>query len=148
MKETNKMISNFLNMPFLLKLMFSVGFLSPCLVIFSVLKGDVIPGQSFDLGLGAAANIFELLLVIIFSIPTFFASVLMLKKYRFARHIYVLGWYLSCLSPLFLSVVWNYMDVFITGLSFNLLLGLVMFGYLFFASQVKEYVSSVSRTKA
>ena len=132
-------LNNFLSMPFILKLMVIVGFLSPLLAVSNVIGGEVVPGQLVKLKYGAAESLTELLWVLILVFPAFLSSYLFMIKYKYSRAIYILSWFISSLSPLVLFSTREHVDVFLQGFYFSVFLGICFFGYLFFSKQAKSY---------
>ena len=119
------------------------GFFAPLLAVFSVLTGDV-GSNTMSLQYGAAANLYELLFVVLLSIPVTIASLNVLRKIRSSVYYYIIGWMLVCISPFCLSSVRTDIDTYLIELLYYAVLGIVIASYLLKSGDVKNYFSIVS----
>lgn len=128
------MINNLFEMPIWMRFLPILGIVAPLLAVVTIIDKEVAINPSFDL-----KEIVVYSLIVISMLPIFLGSVFMLKKSKASRYIYVLGWFVVCLSPLLMSSVRAEIDVFLMELSFNLLIGVVLIIYLFQNKQVQNY---------
>jgi len=133
------MYKNYLEMPLALKFITLMGFVAPALAIASTLTGSITQGKIVGSGFGAAENITEFSMIVIFSLPSFFAAMMILMRLPKSRYIYVIGWITICLSPLALSQIRTDYDIFLVQLSFNLILGVVLAVFLFRNESINNY---------
>ncbi|MGB1800639.1 MAG: hypothetical protein ACPHLK_07400 [Gammaproteobacteria bacterium] len=136
------MIKKIKQMPILLAVLTLAGIVAPLLAVFSVLTVSFDP-EATKLKYGAAANLYELLLVFLLSIPASVASFMVFQKKGAAIYFFIVGWILICLSPLCLSGIKADMDSNLIELIYYGVLGIVIGGYLLKSKDVKNYFSTV-----
>lgn len=133
-------------MPKILKFAVILAVLSPFLVAGSVVSGTIAqPGISVS-RYGAAANVFELFLVVLATAPAWVGSALVFVRQRFARVIFPLGMLSAYLAPLVLSTVREQLDYMVSFLFSALVLTFFLYGYFFLSKDVKQYFSKDSIT--
>lgn len=136
-----KFVVRLLEMPLFLRLLVLPGMLAPILIALSVLSGmpeyDKEAGSSF----GVAHSFSELVLVVLSGLPISVASFLFFLRVKASRVLFVLGWFLVCLSPLFLSAMRSSTENGIELLA-NSLLGIVIAVYLGFSREVSCYLGN------
>lgn len=96
-------------------------------------------GDSPEEGYGFASNYIELVLVFLLTIPISVCAFFMLKRSSRSRAWYAVGWVLFVLSTGVFESNRENIDLFLIGSLFNLLIGAVVVGYLFFGRQAKCY---------
>ena len=132
-------------MPMILAILTLAGSVAPLLVIISVLTGNVAPNVVMTLQYGVAANLYELLFVVVLSLPVSIASLIALRRKRVSVYYYIIGWVLVCMSPLCLSGVRIDMDTYLIELLYYAVLGVVIAFYLLKSKAVKNYFSRTSK---
>ena len=130
---------NFFEMPILMKFIVVGGIMAPIISMASILTGQITPYHISSSPLGVADNIFELIIVLTFSIPIMCSAILMVMKLKVSRFAYIISWFLICGSPLALSSVRSQFDTFLMSAFFNFFIGLVIGSYLIISNQVKNY---------
>jgi hypothetical protein len=126
-------------MPLMMKFIVVGGIMAPFVIIASVLTGQIAPNHISSSSFGAADNIFELILVLIFSVPIMCSAFLLVMKIKVSRYVYVSSWILICGSPLVLPSVRSQLDIFLVSFFINVFIGLVIGGYFLISKEVKRY---------
>lgn len=137
-----KNISHFKNMPQLLAALVLLGLLAPFLALYSVLTGSIVSGGANEYAYGAAKDIYELGGVVLFAVPIFISSLLMLRKKKVAIAWYLFGWLAICLSPLCLSEIQESSSIYLKELLMYIVLGVAIGVFLFKSKEVKSYFLS------
>ena len=135
------LIKNIFDMTLLMKIIVLVSLCAPFIAMVSILSGNI-SGKSFDYEYGAAKNIRELLVVIIFTVPIFITALMIVIKSQKSRYLFLVSWLLLCSSPFALSEIRSDYKIAIIELSFNFLLGFIISAYLLFNSDVKKYFNT------
>lgn len=129
------MIRNFFSMPFLMRLLVSLGIVSPAIILFSLLNAS---RDSFYDGV----TIIKILFVIIFGLTLFFSSLRMVHRGKNSRAIYV-----SCLAFIsgtrfFFSQENISMLFFLKNASFDIFMIFLIALYLYLNSNVRDYFNN------
>ncbi|RFA37447.1 hypothetical protein CAL65_09175 [Alkalilimnicola ehrlichii] len=132
-----EMTGQYREMPGFLQFLVVVGLFSPIIVV-----GSVLLGQGSGSIYGYANSLLELVGVAGCSAVYFFSSLMLVKRVRSARLLYVLGWLLVSASPLLLPSTFDQFERFLMGLWINGLVGVLILFYLYKSKAVERYFSS------
>jgi len=135
------LIKNIFDMTLIMKIIILVSLCAPFIAVVSILSGNI-SGKSFDYEYGAAKNIMELSVAILFTLPIFITALMIGIKSQKARYFYIVSWLLLCLSQFALSEIRSDYKVVIIELSFNIFLGVIIAAYLALNSDVKKYFNT------
>jgi hypothetical protein len=132
-------------MPQLLMVLVLLGLLSPALASLSVLSGNFVSGGTPEHEYGAAKNIYELVGVVLLSVPIFVASILIVTtgKKRIAVFCFLIGWAFICLSPLCLSSIRESSNSYFIELLMYIVIGVAIGLFLFKNKSVESYLSQI-----
>ena len=138
-----EVIEKIKKMPLLLAILTLAGLVAPLLALFSVLTGNIV-SITADLKYGAAENLLEIMLVVFFSLPVSISALAILRKKREAIYYFLIGWLLVYASPFCLSLVRSNVNAYLIDFLYNLILAVLIGGYLFKSQSVKAYFANVT----
>lgn len=138
------MFSNFLEMPFLIKIIYLLCVISPIMVPISVVTGSVMPTGHPLLLYGAASNIWELLIVSVLGLVNVIPAYHFMTRSRVVYFSFPISYLLSCcVSPLFLSALWDNRDYLYSIAASSLFNGVLISLYIWVSKDVKSYLRSM-----
>ena len=133
------LFERFLSMPPVMRLVCFAMLLSPILAVMSVLSGSVSHPDSPVHEYGAAKSISELMLVAVATLPAFVGGILMLVRRRSSVHLFAVGYLGVTVGPFFLSGMRESVEYMIPAVLGALVIGWLVYIYLFFSSEVRAY---------
>ena len=135
------LVKRILSMPFVMRMVCLVMFLSPIIVLVSTLSGTVLCSLVPDLRYGAADDLLELVLVIVVVLPACVGSVLMILKKWFSVHLFALGYVGGTIGPFVLEAAREQFSCVVTSAAGALVVGGGIYAYLLLSANVREYFS-------